>query len=68
MTTKIEYENASPELRKLLSKYEVGLLQQWLGTQEPGVQQSLYVLDQPEVGTDGVTTMPSDYHAHLRGE
>ena len=49
MTDKLEYENASPELRKLISKYEVGLLQQWLGTQEPGVQQSYYLLDNSEV-------------------
>ena len=59
MTDKIEYENASPELRKLISKYEVGLLQQWLGTQSPGELQSYYLLDNPEVVTDGVTTMPT---------
>jgi hypothetical protein len=59
MTDKLEYENASPELRKLISKYEVELLQQWLGTQGPGVQQSYYLLDNPEVVTDGVTTMPT---------
>ena len=59
MTDKIEYENASPELRKLISKYEVRLLQQWLGTQSPGELQSYYLLDNPEVVTDGVTTMPT---------
>ena len=59
MTDKLEYENASPELRKLISKYEVKLLQQWLGTQSPGELQSYYLLDNPEVVTDGVTTMPT---------
>jgi len=48
MTDKLEYENASPELRKLISKYEIGLLQQWLGTQEPQLLQSYYLLDNPQ--------------------